>query len=867
MIKRPPPVPGDPLAEFARPLALTRAAMAAERLLRAFWPALVLAALTFTALAFRLQDLLSPRLASTAAGLAAFALALAVGAGLRGLRLPSRAEALARLDAGLPGQPLSALSDRMVLGRGDPAAEALWLAHLRRMAAQARAARAPLPQPELAPRDPFGLRLSALTAATVALIFGAPFSIFQPVTRSLPVGPAEAAIGPAWEGWAEPPRYTGKPGLYLNSFEPAEVFLPEGTRFSFRFYGAPGTVAFSETLSDPAAPPQATGSNGGSVDGSGGDSGGGVQALEFSLARSGRLEIGNRQISVVMLSDDPPTVELPRLAERRADGKLAQPYHASDDYGVARGEAQISLDLAAVDRRFGLATEPEPREDLIYDLPLPLSGGRDDFVETLVEDAARHPWANLPVTISLRVEDGLGQFGFSGAQSFELPGRRFFDPRAAALIEMRRDILWNRANAAQSAQVLRAISNRPEDLFPSPLVAPALRSLIEELESAALSGDERDMVAHKLWELAELLEDGGLADALAAMQQAQERLSEAIRNGASKDEIAKLMAELKEATDRYVQMLAERSQQEEEGPQFGRQPESQQITGDQIQAMMDEIQRLMEEGRMAEAQELLDQLARMMENLRVTQGEGGEGDTPGGRAMRDLGETLRNQQELSDEAFREMQRGTGPGEEGEAGKSPDGAEGSGAEGTGPEGAGPQEAPDREGLAGRQRGLSRELERQRGLMPRLQGEAAEEARRTLDEAGRAMEGAERALRDGNMGEAIDRQADAIEALREGMRALGEALAEENGQAGRGPGREGEERLGDATGGQGNREMPRDPLGRESGQNGMIDRNGKLPDGSDAFGRARNLLDEIRRRSAERLRPEAERDYLRRLLDRF
>lgn len=853
MTKRPPPVPGDPLAEFARPLALTRAAMVAERLLRAFWPALALLALYFTALAFRLQDLLSPRLASTAAGLAAFALALALGAGLRAMRLPSRAEALARLDAGLPGQPLSALSDSMALGKGDPAAEALWQAHLRRMAAQARAARAPLPRPELAPRDPFGLRLSALTAATIALIFGAPLSMFEPVARSLPAGPAEAAIGPAWEGWAEPPRYTGKPGLYLNSFEPAEVFLPEGTRFSFRFYGAPGTVAFSETLSDPATPPQATGS------------GSGVQALEFDLARSGRLEIGGRLLSVVMLADDPPVVELPRLAERRADGKLAQPYHARDDYGVARGEAQISLDLAAVDRRFGLAIEPEPREDLIYDLPLPLSGGRDDFVETLVEDAARHPWANLPVTISLRVEDGLGQFGSSGAQSFELPGRRFFDPRAAALIEMRRDILWNRANAAQSAQVLRAISNRPEDLFPSPLVAPALRSLIEELESAALTGDERDMVAHKLWELAELLEDGGLADALAAMQQAQERLSEAIRNGASKDEIAKLMAELKEATDRYVQMLAERSQQEEEGPQFGRQQESQQITGDQIQAMMDEIQRLMEEGRMAEAQELLDQLARMMENLRVTQGEGGEGDTPGGRAMRDLGETLRDQQELSDEAFREMQRGAGPGEEGmpgEEGKSPDGAEGTGAEGLGA-----QEAPDREGLAGRQRGLARELERQRGLMPRLEGEAAEEAQRTLDEAGRAMEGAERALREGNMGEAIDRQADAIEALREGMRALGEALAEENGQTGRSTGREGEERLGDATGGQGNREMPRDPLGRESGQNGTIDRNGKLPDGSDAFGRARSLLDEIRRRSAERLRPEAERDYLRRLLDRF
>ncbi|MEH6739558.1 MAG: DUF4175 family protein, partial [Sulfitobacter sp.] len=37
--------------------------------------------------------------------------------------------------------------------------------------------------------------------------------------------------------------------------------------------------------------------------------------------------------------------------------------------------------------------------------------------------------------------------------------------------------------------------------------------------------------------------------------------------------------------------------------------------------------------------------------------------------------------------------------------------------------------------------------------------------------------------------------------------------------------------------------------------------------DAYGRARELIDEIHRRSGETSRPEAERDYLNRLLDRF
>ncbi|MFN4130908.1 MAG: DUF4175 family protein, partial [Paracoccaceae bacterium] len=39
------------------------------------------------------------------------------------------------------------------------------------------------------------------------------------------------------------------------------------------------------------------------------------------------------------------------------------------------------------------------------------------------------------------------------------------------------------------------------------------------------------------------------------------------------------------------------------------------------------------------------------------------------------------------------------------------------------------------------------------------------------------------------------------------------------------------------------------------------------GEDVYRRAQDLLDEIRRRTGDQQRPEAERDYLRRLLDMF
>jgi hypothetical protein len=61
--------------------------------------------------------------------------------GWRQFRKPTRGEALARLDATLPGRPLSALGDTQVIGTGDPASLAVWRAHLKRMADRAAQAK------------------------------------------------------------------------------------------------------------------------------------------------------------------------------------------------------------------------------------------------------------------------------------------------------------------------------------------------------------------------------------------------------------------------------------------------------------------------------------------------------------------------------------------------------------------------------------------------------------------------------------------------------------------------------------------------------------------------------------------------------
>ncbi|MFU8899900.1 MAG: DUF4175 family protein, partial [Roseinatronobacter sp.] len=166
-----------------------------------------------------------------------------------------------------------------------------------------------------------------------------------------------------------------------------------------------------------------------------------------------------------MLSDAPPTVRLAGEMTREARGVMNQRFEASDDYGVVSGSAEIRLDLAAVERRYGLAPEPEARAPIEVDLPMPVAGARDDFAEVLIEDFSQHPWANMPVTIQLTVKDARDQAGQSAPREAVLPARRFFDPMAAAIVEMRRDLMWNRESAPHVAQVLRAVSHRPDEGF------------------------------------------------------------------------------------------------------------------------------------------------------------------------------------------------------------------------------------------------------------------------------------------------------------------------------------------------------------------------------------------------------------------
>lgn len=844
---------------------LTRGAIALERIARHFWSLIAWTLALFAVVRFGLLLNASQNIAIiiVAAGLIGWLTLFARG--VRGFHWPTVADAKVRLDQALPGRPLAALDDKQAIGARDAGARFLWARHLQKMAETAKKSRAARPKIRLARRDPWAFRLIALLMFAGAIVFGRSDPV-QSLVQSLQADGPIVATGPSWEGWAEPPSYTGKPAVYLNDVvDVAQLQLPEGTRLTLRFYGETDGTKLIESVSGTDIAAIGPGENG-------------FAEVAFDIVKSGQISLTppsgvTTGWDVNMIADEDPQVALTGEITRTVQGALRIPFEARDDYGVIGGNVTIELAVDSVDRRYGLEVDPEPRKTVTLELPLPFTRKTNSFEETVVEDLAEHPWAGLPVQIVMTVQDELGQEGVVIPEIGPMPGKRFFDAMAAAVAEQRRDLLWSRQNARRITMILKAITYQPEVAFerrgekPYLMIRTALRRL-EYNASAPLSDEVRDEVADLLWKAALLIEDGDLADARERLKRAQERLAEAMKNGATKEEIEELMNELRQATRDFMRQLAE-EQRKNPDRQQAENGEAREMTQDQLQQMMDRIQELMEQGRMAEAQELMEQLQQMMENMRVTEGQPGQGGE-NQQAMEGLGDTLREQQDLADDTFRQLQEqfnqqgqqqgnpqgGETPDQNQQPGNQQGGErQGQNDQQQGENGRGQGMSPGE--LAERQQALREMLEQQQREFGQGNIDGGEDFAESLNEAERQMGEAERNLEEGNSSGALDNQADAMEALREGIRQLGEAQrqaqSEQNGRQGTQSGRNGEQE--------------RDPLGRPLSETGQAGTNERLVPTEEQYRRSREVMDEIRKRSGDRTRPSLELDYLRRLLDRF
>ncbi|MGE5503709.1 MAG: DUF4175 domain-containing protein [Actinomycetota bacterium] len=781
---RPTEPPADPDARrLSRRLAWARLALGWERLWPAVVPILSLAA-AFAALA--LFDVL-PRLP---AWLHALVLAgFAGGAGFlawRGVaawRTPTVDEAARRLerDSGLAHRPLAALADVPVAGD-----EVLWQAHRRRMARLAQSLRVAPPAPGMAARDPRALRFAALLLLVIALAGG--WTQAGPrLARALDPGLSAMMPVAALEVWITPPAYTGLPPVMLVPGRGADTptVVPAGSKAMAVLSGGWGAAAIEvdgratafQRLDD------------------------GSQRGEVVLDRGSRLAVtqGFRTVAhwpVTVMRDALPSIaftEPPAAGDR---GRLHIVAEASDDYGLAK--AWVSM------RRLGA---PDGEEPLVVELPLPGGRPRAAAIDGW-HDLTAHPWAGLPVVATPTAQDGLGQVGTGEPVTVTLPERSFTNPLARALVEKRRLVTDDRYTGPDVSRWLAQLLAEPDALKGDERVVLALALARRVL----MDVDEFDLaeVQDLLWNAALRLEEGDLAGAEKALEDARRELEQALSGDAPAEEVQRLLDQYEAALERYLEALAERLAETGREPAAG----AQVLSDDDLQQMLDGMRGLAETGDREAMRQMLDQLSKTLQGLQAATPQMGEA----GKAMQQLRDVARRQQEMQGQSFRRSQEGQDgqPGSEGQR------------------------------AAQSQEALRKALDQAGKALGQATGGSAPSA---LDQAGQAMVGASGALARGAWGEAAEQQGEALRLMREGA---ADAMKRLDAQ-GRGSGQLGL--------------VPRDPLGRPMRGAGFGDDGStRLPARSEVQ-RAREILDELRRRAQDWHRPEDERDYLHRLLRQF
>jgi hypothetical protein len=310
------------------------------------------------------------------------------------------------------------------------------------------------------------------------------------------------------------------------------------------------------------------------------------------------------------------------------------------------------------------------------------------------------------------------------------------------------------------------------------------------------------------------LEQGGLLAAADELRRLQQLISQALEQGAPQEVIDALLDRYRQALQRYLQALAQNGSRQTTPPSAN----AKTISPQDLDALLKAIQQMAQTGSRTAAAQALAMLQNLLENLQVTPGSGGGGKTNVDKALSDaiqgLGDLIGRQRQLLDKSYRE---GQGAGDPKDGGG---------------------------------KGLAESEGRLKGDLDKLLKGLGSKAPRTLGDAGRQMGSAQDRLGSNDFDNAGQAEKNALEAMRESADALAKALMQEAGQS--------------ASPGAGSQD---DPLGRQEGTAGFGPGDGvKIPD-RDVLARARSILEELRRRAAERGRPKEELDYYDRLLKEF
>ncbi len=809
-----------------------------ERLTRAFWPVVALMALVVALALIGLPTVLPAWLHACLLATGSAFLIFSFWRGCRQLRAPTRRAAVQRLQHvnGLQHRPLEALSDQLADGLDSWESRALWQEYRRRLEAGTKGLSAGIPRPRLIRLDPMAWRV----AASVLLVTGlaaagttTPERLMRGLIPQLAI--FEAPPPPVIDAWLTPPAYTGVAPSFLSGAS------AEGKKLS----DAPASSILSVRITGSEDAPRL------------------VQARTERTTRrldarsfGTDLELRKSDTVAVVVSEEPivewtirvipDALPVTAFLSTPSEGRgnvLHIRYRASDDYGLTGLRAVVTRDRKTTDA-----------ERNKINLTLPRMGAKK-AVSFSSHDLTSHPWAGLPVRIHLEATDAAGQIGRSADVQIIMPEREFLHPVAREIVIERRKLMAGPSQADLISRALRDIALEPERYNDDVTVFLALNLATRRLAMGPEKFDQ-EAIQQLLWEAALRIEDGGkLSTAKRSLREAEKALRDALEKGARDREVSRLIDELESALNQYFDELGKtmRPGELDEAQPMPQNDRVIALSRRDFMNLMDQIRKLARSGSKADAKQLLSQLKNLIENMQTARMAR---MSPRGqesiKLLNRLQKLIQDQQKLLDKTFQEAQsngllkqRANGP-----RFRRPGDRSGNqrGRPSEGPQGRKlkPGQMP---GDAQTQEALRRRL----GDIMRRLGEMANSIPRSMGRAERSMRRSSDFLGTGQPREAVQPQTRALDQLKQGAKVATRELMQQLGHG-----------LGQRPTETGKRQ---DPFGRtRAGSGGINARDVGIDDG-DELQRARNIRDELRRRSGQRQRPEIERDYINRLLREF
>ncbi|MCC7305443.1 MAG: DUF4175 family protein [Alphaproteobacteria bacterium] len=701
-----------------------------------------------------------------------------------------------------------------------------------------------IPRPLLAAKDPYALRLGVLLFFGLALLVAGADTPHRLQSGLIPFT-FTADHKNSVLLVITPPEYTGLPQITQDNAGHEPLKIPEGSTIKATVrggWGRPVLTAGKDTI--PFR-----------------DAGEGNYSIETSAQPGTVLKITQMFLPLAswnyqLIPDMPPVITLKENATILPEGTLQFPLQVKDDYGVKTLTLRMESDESIVQPPLG---NPVSESRSVMSAP------GQDFALQPVFDLTSHPWAGLPVTIGITVEDDVAHKTSLPPMKMVLPERKFTHPVARQLIALRKKLAWAPLDDYKKmSEEIETLVIHPENFKYDITVFLTLQAASSRLYWAQPSKETAESLIALLWDIALKIDDADLSLAARHLRDAQQALEKALQNPqTSQEEIARLMQNLQDAMAEYFQQAQREIQKQiaqgntvpfvppemlaqmidpQALAEFMQQMESQLMNGDRksAQQMLSQLQQLMDslnpssmapppkdmQMMMKGLQELQQLLQRQEALLQQTrdQAESLQGNT----ISRDFGEAL----PLDEKLFKKWKLEDMPPP-------------------------PEAAPRTEHSVIDTSANQAEQEALRfilGQLMREAGEALEEIPPNLGMAEQDMRGSSKELGENRPDLSIPFQELAIQHLKETQKQMSQQLMARMKQM-----------TGFSLGG-----MRYDPLGRPMG-----DGNGeglfggsrvKIPDEEERK-QAKEILRLLRRRSGELDRPVEELDYYRRLLRQF